>query len=202
MSTGTKIGLDTARETARALVAALGDTCERIEIAGSIRRGKPEVGDIEIVAIPRYDDVEIGGQLDLFAPPRTARVNLLTARLDTLLEAGTLTRTPPDGLTRPAWGEKYKKLWVKLAAGGWLQVDLFITEVNNWGAILTIRTGPADFSEALVTRIKHDTPYRQQEGYLRDVYGAIVPVLTEQDYFRLAGVAWVDPDKRFGGAIK
>lgn len=30
--------------------------CERILIAGSIRRRKPEVGDIELLYIPRFED--------------------------------------------------------------------------------------------------------------------------------------------------
>ena len=34
------------------LVNELRESCDRIEIAGSIRRGKPDVKDIEIVAIP------------------------------------------------------------------------------------------------------------------------------------------------------
>lgn len=41
------------KSTADELVKVLAPYCERIEIAGSIRRLKPECKDIEIVAIPR-----------------------------------------------------------------------------------------------------------------------------------------------------
>jgi DNA polymerase/3'-5' exonuclease PolX len=44
--------LERARAIAEKLVEKLSPYCERIEIAGSIRREKAEVGDIEIVAIP------------------------------------------------------------------------------------------------------------------------------------------------------
>ncbi len=44
--------LKRAKAIAEKLVEKLDPYCERIEIAGSIRRGEPEVGDIEIVAIP------------------------------------------------------------------------------------------------------------------------------------------------------
>jgi DNA polymerase/3'-5' exonuclease PolX len=44
--------LKRARTIAKRLVDRLLPYCERIEIAGSIRREKAEVGDIEIVAIP------------------------------------------------------------------------------------------------------------------------------------------------------
>jgi DNA polymerase/3'-5' exonuclease PolX len=42
-----------ARKVADELVQALTPRCEQICIAGSLRRGKAEVGDIEILYIPR-----------------------------------------------------------------------------------------------------------------------------------------------------
>jgi len=44
--------LERARAIAEKVVDLLAPQCVRIEIAGSIRRGEPEVGDIEIVTIP------------------------------------------------------------------------------------------------------------------------------------------------------
>jgi len=48
-----KIPLYEAEQIAQRVIAVLAPHCERIEIAGSIRRRKPEVGDIEIVASPK-----------------------------------------------------------------------------------------------------------------------------------------------------
>ena len=45
--------LEKAEKIARKYVDLLAPFCERIEIAGSTRRKKPEVGDIEIVCIPK-----------------------------------------------------------------------------------------------------------------------------------------------------
>ncbi len=45
--------LDKALEIAEKTKELLAPYCERIEIAGSIRRKKPEVKDIELVAIPK-----------------------------------------------------------------------------------------------------------------------------------------------------
>lgn len=45
--------LETARAVAEQLVFLMSPHCERIEIAGSIRRGKAEVKDIELVLIPK-----------------------------------------------------------------------------------------------------------------------------------------------------
>lgn len=51
----TKIPLATAKEVAGQLVEQLTDACKRIEVAGSIRRCRLEIGDIEIVAIPTME---------------------------------------------------------------------------------------------------------------------------------------------------
>lgn len=51
----TKMPYAQALQRARELVAQLKPACERIEIAGSLRRRRSEVGDIELVAIPRPD---------------------------------------------------------------------------------------------------------------------------------------------------
>jgi DNA polymerase/3'-5' exonuclease PolX len=42
-----------ARDIAERIVTALAPACHRIEIAGSLRRRRPEVGDIDLVLIPR-----------------------------------------------------------------------------------------------------------------------------------------------------
>lgn len=44
--------LSEAKKKADEIISALFPYCKRVEIAGSIRREKPEVGDIEIVLIP------------------------------------------------------------------------------------------------------------------------------------------------------
>jgi len=51
--------LEEAKAIAQKYVDILKPYCLRIEIAGSIRRGKPEVKDIEIVVIPDYFRFEV-----------------------------------------------------------------------------------------------------------------------------------------------
>ena len=46
--------LEKARDIAEKIEAVLESSCERIMIAGSIRRRKPDVGDIELLCIPYY----------------------------------------------------------------------------------------------------------------------------------------------------
>lgn len=193
---------------ANKLLVALRPVCEMVMIAGSLRRKTATVSDIEIVALPLVREVVAAGQIGLFdqALP-TANENLLDAKLAEMIDRGLLRITPPPGWdARTAWGEKYRKLWIPTptpdplpAAGAWVQVDLFIADAKNWGAIATIRTGPGEFSQSLVTRIKDYTPYRQHEGYLVDMRtGKVVPVADEREYFLLAGVQWVEPEQRLG----
>jgi len=49
------VRLEDARQIIGELVALLRPACERIEIAGSVRRGKLEVHDAEVVIIPTPD---------------------------------------------------------------------------------------------------------------------------------------------------
>ncbi len=189
--TKAKVPLEAAQGVADKLIADLSPYCERLAVAGSIRRKKPIVGDVELVAIPKFGR-DLFGEVD-------PRQDFFDAQLRKLVSAGKIFTSPGDGREyRPAWGSKYKKVWLLLSERlGEIQVDVFICEERNWGSIFTIRTGPAEFSEALVTRIKHQTPYRQQDGYLVDERtGEIVPVPEEEDYFRLAGVKWLEPERR------
>ena len=45
-----------AKAIAESVVAFLSPYCERIEVAGSIRRGKPQVRDIDLVLVPKDRD--------------------------------------------------------------------------------------------------------------------------------------------------
>jgi len=204
MSAGTKLPLADAQRVADKLAARLAPACERIEVAGSIRRGKAEVGDIELVAIPRFEARAVAAQIGLFdSDVPTEQANLLDEELAVMLDLGMIWRHPPRGWDAPpAWGERYKKCWLQLRPGQMAQVDLFLADARNWGAIFAIRTGPHDFSAALVTRLKYNTPYRQQEGYLiHKETGEVMAVPEEADYFRLAGVPWIEPRERSTAAL-
>jgi DNA polymerase/3'-5' exonuclease PolX len=123
---------------ASGLVHGLGTGCDHIEVAGSLRRHVPEVGDIEIVAVPRHRDEAAG----LWGEP--SRTNELSERIDGLLADGVLAPHPDD----PKRGERYSKV-VHRASG--LQVDVFSARPETLGLILLIRTGPADYSRRVVT---------------------------------------------------
>src|SRR5262245_5348030 len=171
-----------------ALVAALRMSCHRIEVAGSVRRRKAEVGDVEIVAVPRVDTFEVEG-VDLFGPTKPVAVhrNHLWAALDPMVEY---------------WkrGEKYRQFAWPVEGGEPVQVDLFTADRDNFGWCLLQRTGSWEFSKHVAGCLNRNG-YTSKEGYIRfrdPMPGGLERVMTfeEGDVFRLAGLDFVRPEQR------
>lgn len=184
--------LKEADEIADGLVMALQSVCERVKVAGSVRRGKAVVKDIEIVCVPRIETVTVS---DLFGGEMCERRSLLDERLNDMVRSRTLVRGDKDG-------ERMKTFGVSSLDGN-IQLDLFIVlPPAQWGVIYTIRTGPAGFSQWLVTpRSKGGALpdyMRVSGGALRDMRGAetIIPTPEEKDFFAALGLNWKEPSKR------
>lgn len=159
--------------------------CERIEIAGSLRRLKPEVHDIDLVCIPKAETV----QADLFGN-RTEEIIPLHSILHDLQKSGDLVKI--KGKTR------YFQFSI---SGVGLNLELYcVLPPAQWGVIYTIRTGPAEFGHWLVTP-------RNQGGALpshsRVINGAVwrnhqtpIPMSEEQDFLNYLGLGWIQPKDR------
>jgi DNA polymerase/3'-5' exonuclease PolX len=191
-STKQRYPLAAAEAVANELVAALqygcGPACERIEIAGSIRRRKPTVGDIELVFIPKMDRRQVPP--DLF--PRL--VSLADLAFDAMLRAGILTkRLSKVGTT--AWGEK-NKLAVHVASG--IPVDLFTATPENWFNYLVCRTGGAEnnkqIASAALAKGWRWNPYGQGFSELHGI--GIHYVKSERDVFDFVGLPYREPAER------
>lgn len=191
--------LDVAQEAADRLVELLSPACERIVIAGSIRREKPDgIKDIELVAIPRFETAT-----NLFGEPNpNAARSLLDARITELSQRCMLgPRTvpcsdPTRGTTAQfRMGPRYKAmqfLWNGVLA----PVDLFLVlPPAEWGAILAIRTGPSAFSQHLVTAAKR-LGRHVASGRVLTRDDEVIAVPTERDFFEACGVQWVEPRER------
>lgn len=185
MSTGTRrnrIQALAAASAFRGLFEDDDDTFwDRWQEGGSLRRKKDTVGDIEHVVIPRFGEVTT--QNGLFSERK--RVNLLWNRMDELVASGVLKK------------HLYGMSGFRYVEYGGILHEVFLADEKNWGAVLAIRTGPADLSQGIVTKFNRDGMYRQSEGYLRLVStGEIVPVPDEETYFKLAGIRWTEPEDR------
>ena len=158
--------LQQALSIAEKVKKQLAPFCDRIEIAGSIRRKKPEVKDIEIVAIPK--------------PFETG-----------LFESGIATVVNQWEKVK---GELPCKYTQRILPEG-IKLDLFFAERANWGLILAIRTGSAEYSHKVLATEWVKRGYKSEGGYLT-TNGHAVALHEEQDLFKRLGLPYVAPEKR------
>lgn len=176
-----------AMKVAEELIAAMAPTCERICFAGSLRRRKPEVGDVEILFVPKMDSV----QIDLFGSRQL--ISQTDAVIARLLENGTLRKRPSrTGVF--SWGEKNK---LALHSSG-IPVDLFSTHAEAWHNYLVCRTGPAESNLAIcnaaIAKGWKWTPYGM--GFYR--LGHTEKMNSELDVFEFVGLPFRTPEDRHG----
>lgn len=176
-----------AIDVANQLVDLLRSACVRLEIAGSLRRKKAQVGDVEIVYIPRFDEAKLPGEM--FAH---AEQNLADITIETLLCAGVLRkRTNQNG--SQMFGEK-NKLVQHVASG--MPVDLFAATDENWVNYLVCRTGGAESNVAIcngaIARGWKWNPYGP--GFSRA--GEVRRMESERAVFDFAGLPYRAPEDR------
>ena len=179
------------RAVAEDLVRELSPYCERAEIAGSIRREKPECSDIELVCVPKFGAVTAPGALF----PRQR--NLLD---DYILRQPVRFGYRLDKNGRTANGERYKRLAFFGCASGDVPLDLFsVLPPAQWGVVFLIRTGSAEFSRRSVTQWRYggtlpDDLRVQDGGLWRGREALQVP--EESTFFELCGCRYVPPEER------
>jgi DNA polymerase (family 10) len=144
--TNLRLSLKVAEDLAARIAAELAPVCERIEIAGSIRRRRETVGDIELVCIARHSPSLI---------PGVPGVSLLELALVAMAQKGKLI---PAGRNE---GERLKKYYLPALhhEGHDLKLEINISDAERWPVELAIKTGPAEFSKCLVT-------HRRDGGFL------------------------------------
>lgn len=200
---------DVALAVARALVDHLSEGFVRVEIAGSIRRGKSEVKDIEIVAVP--DLSPLPRPVPVFGQPIPKWHRTILDRM--------LAEMVEDGkIVLKMNGPRIKKFYLKYA-GIW--VDLFLNRPpSEWGVQYVIRTGPKEFGEWCVTNrrrggtlpdgyfVRHqvvwleglidrqDVPYDQEKAAMLLTPDNHLSMPEEADFLEFLGVGWLEPGER------
>lgn len=174
MSEGKRIAYDVAMDMALMVVRKISPLCDRVKVAGSLRRKKGDVGDIEIVCIPKE-------QSDLFGNKfRSADV------------ISSLLKESGYGLHKD--GEHYKQINLIHC-----MCDLFITTPECWGVIYMIRTGSADFSHKMVTPKRYGgfmpSHLKVKEGRLWNG-DTVLDTPEEEDVFSAYGIDFIEPERR------
>ena len=177
-----------ALAVAQQVEAVLAPFCERIAIAGSIRRQRPEVSDIELLFVAKTQ-ARPDGLFD------SAQVDLAAEHINLLLANGILAKRP-NARGAMTWGPQ-NKLAVHVASG--IALDLFSTPAAHWWTSLVIRTGPKNFNLRLIEALgKHGYSlhaYGNGSGIEHRTGGKQI-VASEADIFRLAGWKYLEPDQR------
>lgn len=182
--------LEEAQKVAESLLLRMASSCIRIEIAGSLRRRRPDVGDIEILFISKEERVK---DVDLFTDTlvRTADICILG------LEGQRVLARRKNANGSEVYGEK-NKLMVHVDSG--IPVDLFATTLGCWFNYLVFRTGPAESNIRIASKAK-------KQGWTWNPYGPgfttthrmppeLIPVHCEEDVFRLVGLPYLPPEER------
>lgn len=197
-----RMTLAKASAIAQAVRYTLAPACERIAVAGSIRRMTPTVGDVELMVVPKREEALFG------QPDGQSKLDKV---LRGLIEEGRLELNGANG-------DKYKR-FVMTKPG--VQLDLWITSAECWGVNFAIRTGNADFARDIVTQ-RHKGGHLPDDMLVRDgrVWqqcdpgsppppgsrafdsGHYVPLDTpeEDDLIgKICGLPWLEPFQRRGG---
>jgi DNA polymerase/3'-5' exonuclease PolX len=159
---GINMRLAEARYAANKIVAAIQPYCTVAIIAGSIRREKPEVGDIEIVAIPGNDT---------FSEDKAKM--LIYDLLDRMAHR---IKGQPNG--------KYNQWQLRQPE---INLDLFYATANNFGLQLAIRTGSSKYSHYVLASGWKRKGFKSSEGVLYDRDGKATYIRTEEELFALIG---------------
>lgn len=177
-----------AERVAYILMDSLAPSCEKIMIAGSIRRQKPFVGDVELLYISktqvRQDPADMFGKIT---------VNLADEIIQMFEKSGVLERRK-NSIGLETYGQK-NKLMRYVPSG--MPVDLFGTTQDNWNVSVVIRTGSLETNLKLATGARKLG--RSLKAYGSGVElsdGSIIQATSEEHVFELCGVPYLQPHQR------
>jgi hypothetical protein len=181
-ATTRRLPLAEATAIADELAELLRPACERLEIAGSIRRRVPQVGDVDILVVPKMVPL-----LDMFDQP-IGELDAPGHLLDELCGQQAI-RQWRGARNQPCWGKDLRRFIFR-------DLDVQVQSVRDagtWGMWLVIRTGPSGFSHALVTPRGQKAAIRRRDGSIVEYrQGMLPPGFEIKDSFRLY---------RFGGLV-
>jgi DNA polymerase (family 10) len=161
-----ELNLEEAEKIAELVKANVESQCVQIEVAGSIKRQKPKIHDIDFVVVAKSDAEwqKINDKLkQLKAKPNCA-------------------------------GKSVIKAYVP-CHGGFFQVDFYRAKPSTFGIHLLIRTGSADHNMWLAGHaFSKDMRLKYSEGLIKD--GVAIAGETVQGVFEALGLPYALPSQR------
>jgi DNA polymerase/3'-5' exonuclease PolX len=171
--------LSDALPLAQQVCASLAPFCERVEVAGSVRRGKAEVHDVDIVAIPKaVDQPSAFGGIAHYKDFETWKLLFPVALRRCGLKLG---EAGPE-LMRCSFADGF-------------QVDVYHARPETWGVILLVRTGSREHNVKLCTLAKSKgLKLSAAQGVLMG--SEVIACGAEEEIFAALELDFVEPKNR------
>ena len=184
-----------ALEIANKLIEKLSPVCKKIYIAGSVRRKKSEVKDIELIVSPIQYDFSDG---DLFEP--TIEQKPIPDFTKAVNELGKIIKGNSHG--------RYMQIYLPER----VNLDLFIPDEVDFIRQYVIRTGSADYSKTIANAwvrlgwCGSDFGFRKQSDCVRvegggwkciNKQGELPPIWSdEKSFYEWLQVPYLEPENR------
>lgn len=184
-----------ALRTVRSLVEP---HCRQLEVAGSLRRGRSRVHDIDLVVM-----CDTAGRQEIASVLWTHHAAGKGAQRSGDKMLSSLGWWPVDdegaSLVRTLYGRTEENtVWRTRAEGRtevFCPVDVYVASPENYGMLLLVRTGSAQHNILLATRAKAmGLKFAAGSGIEKD--GKVIAGRTEGEVFRALGLKWVAPARR------
>jgi DNA polymerase/3'-5' exonuclease PolX len=197
------MNLETAISYSNRIAYLLQPHCTRLHVAGSIRRQRSEVGDIEIVCEPK----KIFNQTDLFGGGEWTITHGFENTIPVFMKE----------LIKGHLGGRYMQMWVKTIGELDIKLDLFMPEPKDYFRILAIRTGSKDYASLVIAHAWKRLGWvgAGEDGLCRiedcinvsvdekpkwkliNKKGEKPPVWqSEEEFFEWVGLKWIPPSYR------
>lgn len=171
--------LTQAQPTAERLKEMLSPFCDRIEIAGSIRRRRETCNDIDLVVLPKPGmDAALRERIHAKTKPITEGPKNLSVVLD----------------WQPSQAHRCGvRLDIYFAHNG--EGDLLDTEPSNFGSVLLCRTGSVEHNVYLC-KVATGRGYKWEVMRGVTENGKVIASETEEAIFKALGLEWIEPERR------
>jgi DNA polymerase (family 10) len=148
----------------------------KCEVAGSVRRRRPVVGDLDFVGVPR---LQIGEDL---LGNVTELVNVSANHIR--------ERATTDGWTLTKDGPSYFS-WISAH----VQVDLWLVDPPTYISNLVCRTGSKEHNVTMATHARDlGLEWKSTKGIYRR--GDLLKLETEEDFYRALKLPFIPPESR------
>lgn len=169
---------------ANRLAQWLGPLSERVMVAGSIRRGRPEVGDVDLVIQPK----------------RVQLRNLLGAVDGYLNETAVaiIERTQKEGWRLVKAGDEI--IQIQTAGRVPVQVDFFFATPATWASVVMCRTGSVEHNVWLCSQAsRRGLHWKPNVGLMRGTEQ--LPTESEREIYERLGLTYLEPHEREAGLL-